>query len=444
MTIKSSVKALFVIGAGLLCNLGVNAQSSNLHSGSPQRTCGTEHPGEEYEAWLQPLIRQHNEQAANNRTGSVVYTIPVVFHVIHTGTGVGAGYNISDAQIQSQITVLNEDFRKLNADWATVPSVFQGVSADSEIEFCLAQRDPFGLPSTGIERINRTSLNFTAPPYQKTYIDTAIKPRTIWNTNQYLNIWVLPDFSTGASQLLGYATFPPSSGLPGLTGGVGTATTDGVVLWYRCVGRTGNLDPSYNKGRTATHEIGHWLGLRHIWGDATCGNDYCSDTPPQNTANFGNPIFPSLSSCTGNAPNGDMFMNYMDYCNDLSLKMYTANQKTRMQTALQASPMRIAQRNSPACTPPVAGMIESEGPGRLLMYPNPAGDMVRIELPGTSGLGEGVLSVYDVRGALLSRETVLNAQTSITLDLQHFETGYCFVEWRSEKGRFTGSLQVIH
>lgn len=441
MSLKLPLKALSVIGAGLFLALSATAQDNHAHSGSPQRTCGTEQPGEEYESWLQPHIRQYSEQAASSRTGSVVYTIPVVFHVIHTGTAIGAGYNISDAQILSQITVLNEDFRKLNADWSTVPSVFQGVSADCEIQFCLAQRNPAGLPSTGINRINRTSLNFTAPPYQKTYIDTAIKPRTIWNVNQYLNIWVLPDFSSGASQLLGYATFPPSSGLPGLSAGFGTTTTDGVVLWYRCVGRTGNLDPSYNKGRTATHEIGHWLGLRHIWGDATCGNDFCSDTPPQNTANYGNPVFPSVSSCTGNAPNGDMFMNYMDYCNDLSLKMYTNNQKTRIQTVMQVSPMRINQGNSPACSPPVTGLLEVKAPGRLTMFPNPAADVVQIVLP--QGTGEGVLSIYDLTGALLHREKSVSGQSSMTLDLAAFDNGYCLVEWRSELGRYTGSLQVI-
>ena len=433
--------ALSMIGVGLFISLNTNAQNSHVHSGSPQRTCGTEQPGEEFEAWLQPHINHYTEQAAANRVGAVVYTIPVVFHVIHTGTAVGAGYNISDAQIQSQIASLNEDFRKLNADFSTVPSVFQSVSADCEIQFCLAQRDPAGNPSTGINRINRTSLNFTAPPYQKTYIDTAIKPRTIWNVNQYLNIWVLPDFSSGASQLLGYATFPASSGLPGLSAGFGTTTTDGVALWYRCVGRTGNLDPSYNKGRTATHEIGHWLGLRHIWGDATCGNDFCTDTPPQNTANFGNPVFPNLSSCTGNAPNGDMFMNYMDYCNDLSLKMYTVNQKTRMQTVLQVSPMRINQRNSPACSSPVTGLLDLNAPGKLKMFPNPASDVVRIDLP--AGSVEGTLSVYDLRGGLLYREQISNVLNSMTLDLAAFDNGYCLVEWRSEQGRFTGALQVI-
>ncbi len=315
-----------------------------------KRACGTPVLPDSYEIWMQDQIKDFKK---NNPSGKVhtVFNIPVVFHVIHNGTNVGVGYNISVAQIQSQIAVLNEDYRKLNVDTALTPSVFKPTAADCEINFCLAQTDPNGAFTTGIDRINRNTMGWTAPPYLDTYINSTIKPATIWNTNQYLNIWVMPDFnSSSAGALLGYATFPAGSTLTGLTGSFGTTTSDGVVLWYKSTGRVGALDPTYNKGRTATHEIGHWLGLRHIWGDANCGNDYCNDTPTQQAYNFGCPTFPSVT-CT-NGPNGDEFMNYMDYSDDPCLNMFSNDQKTRIQTVMTHSPMRIAVAASNKCSAP--------------------------------------------------------------------------------------------
>ncbi|MFN0188304.1 MAG: PKD domain-containing protein [Bacteroidia bacterium] len=314
-----------------------------------KRSCGSGVMDADYENWLQPLIQQ---QAQNSNKGAAtVFTIPVVFHVIHNGVNVGVGLNISVAQINSQLAVLNEDFRKLNADTATIPGVFTGVAADCEINFCLAQTDPQGGPTSGINRINYTTFGTTTPPFQKSYIDGTIKSNTIWNTNNYLNIWVVPDYNDNGFDILGHATFPASSGLPGLSGPFGTATTDGVVIWYKACGRVGNVQFPYHKGRTATHEIGHWLGLRHIWGDANCGNDFCADTPTQQTANFGCVSYPHVTCSNG--PNGDMFMDFMDYGDDLCLKMFTANQKARIQTVMSNSPMRVALSQSTTCNPPI-------------------------------------------------------------------------------------------
>lgn len=333
--------------------LAVPRHQTTVGSTIGQRNCGTGKLDDAYEQWLQPLIQQMEINRAANKGAAVVYTIPVVFHVIHNGTNVGVSYNISDAQVLSQLAVLNEDYRRLNLDTANTPAVFKPVAADCEINFCIAQTAPNGSATTGIDRINRVTAGFTAPPYTKTYVDATIKPATIWNTNNYLNIWVVPDYTDGGFDLLGHATFPGGSGLSGLTGNFGTATSDGVVIWYKACGRVGLLDPLYNKGRTATHEVGHWLGLRHIWGDSNCGNDYCADTPTQQSANFGTPTFPSVTC--NNGPNGDQFMNYMDYCDDIALNMFSINQKGRMQTVFLNSPMRIAQRNSTACNPPATG-----------------------------------------------------------------------------------------
>lgn len=344
--------ATTIISANAQRKAGINIKEQPTIT---QRQCGTGELPLEYETWLAAKMKEPN---ANKM--QVVYTIPVVVHVIHNGTNVGVNQNISDAQINSQIAVLNEDYRRLNPDTTSTPSVFGAVAADCEINFCLAQRDPSGNPTNGIDRINRNTQGWTAPPYTKTYIDGTIKPASIWDPTQYLNIWVVPDYSSSGSQLLGHATFPLNSTLTGLTGNYGTATNDGVVVWYKSFGRVGTLDALYNKGRTATHEIGHWLGLRHIWGDANCGNDYVSDTPTQQTANYGgqNPPYPCpsfpLVTCA-NGPNGDMWMNYMDYCYDKCLNMFTTGQKSRMQIAMANGTYRAPLATSQGCNAPSAG-----------------------------------------------------------------------------------------
>jgi len=342
-------KLLLIAAAALLMTGSASAQrkmAKNQGSAPLHRTCGTGILPDDYENWMSAKIQ---EDASKNQGSKMhtVYNLPVVVHVIHNGSTVGASYNLSDAQILSQIAVLNEDYRKLNPDTSLIPSVFASLSIDCEINFCLAQTDPNGQPTNGIDRINRTTKGWTAPPFSQTYVDATIKPNSIWDVNKYLNIWVCP-LSGG---LLGYATFPPSSTNTGLSSPFGTATTDGVVIQYNAFGRVGTLDPTYNKGRSATHEIGHWLGLRHIWGDGNCASDYCLDTPTQQASNFGCPTFPHVT-CT-NGPNGDMFMNYMDYTDDPCMFMFTPNQKTRMVTTLTHTPFRVNLAASNRCNPPV-------------------------------------------------------------------------------------------
>ena len=200
-------------------------------------------------------------------------TIPVVVHVLYNN----AIQNISDAQVNSQIDVLNEDFRKLNLDISNLPNVFSALAADCQIQFCLAKRDPNGNATNGIVRKSTTITSFSSNDNIKRSANGGSDP---WNTSQYLNIW---SGNLGGG-LLGYAQFPG-----------GAAATDGVVLLYNTVGRVGTLMAPYNKGRTATHEVGHWLNLRHIWGDANCGSDLVNDTPTQQTSNFGCPTFPRVT-----------------------------------------------------------------------------------------------------------------------------------------------------
>lgn len=309
-----------------------------------KRSCGTVIPGKAWDDWFNGEVEAFKKNAVAQKQ-TTNYTIPVIFHVIYNNEAVGTFPNISQAQINSQIAILNKDYAGIGygVNNFTSTTFYQGLVADCNVNFCLAARDPNGLilAETGIERISYSAKGWAAPQSFtsqtsfRNYIDNTIKANTIWDTKRYLNIWIT-DVNTSVG-LLGFATFPPGSGLVGLAGSGGT-TDDGVWCWSRAIGDVGSLTTLYNKGRTATHEIGHYLGLRHIWGDASCGDDYCNDTPMQQDANTNCPTFPH-STCS-NGQNGDMFMNFMDYCYDACMYMFTPDQRTRIQTALTNSPMR--------------------------------------------------------------------------------------------------------
>ena len=259
-----------------------------------------------------------------------VITIPVVVHVVYNTTA----QNVSDAQIQSQLNVLNKDFRKLNTDLNLIPSIFSSLVADAEINFCLANRDPSGNATTGIIRVQTSQASFSTNDGMKS---AASGGSNAWSTNQYLNIWVC-NMSGG---ILGYAQFPG-----------GAAATDGVVIGYTCFGTTGTAQAPFNKGRTATHEVGHWLNLRHIWGDATCGSDLVSDTPVHNTSNYSCPSHPRSNSCGTSA---EMFMNYMDYVDDACMQMFSNGQKARMQALFVSGGARASLATSPGCSGSTGG-----------------------------------------------------------------------------------------
>lgn len=276
---------------------------------------------EEIETFTERFIASGNYNKSTN-----IITIPVVVHVVYYNST----QNISDAQIQSQIDVLNADFRNLNSDKNNRPSLFAGLAADIQIEFCLAKRTPTGAATNGIIRKQTTVNGFSTDDKVK-YSSTG--GSDAWDRNKYLNLWVCA--LTGG--VLGYAQFPG-----------GAAATDGVVIDYRYFGTIGTATAPFNKGRTATHEVGHWLNLRHIWGDANCGNDFVSDTPTQQAANYGCPSFPK-PSC-GNT--SDMFMNYMDYVDDACMNMFTSGQSSRMRALFATGGARVSLLTSDGCTPP--------------------------------------------------------------------------------------------
>ncbi|HQQ94197.1 MAG TPA: M43 family zinc metalloprotease [Bacteroidia bacterium] len=325
--------------------LQFSAQQNTINLSNFQR-CGTAAPGEAWDQWFNKKVEEFRENQANGKVQTTAFTIPVIVHVIHGGQGVGAFPNISQAQINSQIGVLNNDYAGTGLNVANLAATaFSAVgAANTNVTFCMAEKDPSGMSLTepGIERISYVSkgwsnpTSFTSPTTFQNYINGTVKPATIWDPSRYLNIWIT-DINANAG-LLGFATFPPGSGLTGIPGSMGTSSTDGVWVWSRTYGNVGTLYSPYHKGRTATHEIGHWLGLRHINGDQSCGTDYCNDTPVQSALNFGCPAYPHISCSNG--PNGEMFMNFMDYCDDLCLYMFSPDQSTRIQTAMANSPYR--------------------------------------------------------------------------------------------------------
>ncbi|NNC94141.1 MAG: T9SS type A sorting domain-containing protein [Chitinophagales bacterium] len=263
------------------------------------------------------------------RSGNVI-TIPIVVHIIHNGDPIGSNQNITDAQVQSQIDVLNKDFRRQNADTVNTPASFLSDAADSKIEFCLAQQDPNGAATNGILR-----YNYNQTSYSTSYIEGTIKPATIWSRNSYLNIWVMKL----ADGYLGYSTFPGAS-----------ANQDGVVVDHRYFGKY-PLNPNntnYSLGRTTTHEIGHWLNLLHTF-NAGCGSDCATtgdrvcDTPPVSAANYG--CSQSATSCGVIS----MVQNYMDYSDDACMNLFTKGQRDRMIATLNGT--RSSLLNSIGCVP---------------------------------------------------------------------------------------------
>ncbi|MEO6305664.1 MAG: T9SS type A sorting domain-containing protein [Bacteroidia bacterium] len=331
-------KYLFILSFSFAI-FGVNSQTA-------KRSCGSEVPDDGWNNWFNAKVEEFKKGQTFLKGQSVNYSIPVIFHVIHGGQSVGTFPNISQSQINSQITVLNHDYAGTGFNVSNLSSTgfAQSLVANCNITFCLAQKNPAGatLGEAGIERLNYTTnswadpTSFTTVTNFRNYIEGTIKANTIWDPTRYLNIWITDVNS--AVGLLGYATFPSGTSLSGLSSGLGTATTDGVWCWSKAVGDVGTVFSPYDLGRTATHEIGHWLGLRHIWGDANCGNDFCNDTPTQQQENTGCPTFPSVTCSNG--ANGDLFMNFMDYSNDACMYMFTNDQNTRMQTAMSNCPFR--------------------------------------------------------------------------------------------------------
>lgn len=404
---KRNFYAVFLFTITLI-SLNTQAQTNKCKTDEIYKKRAINNPSLQQQRDLNEIALQNwiNENADAPKTRNII-TIPVVVHVIYKT----ANQNVSDAQIHSQIAALNEDFRLFNADSLDDTHPFWTFTADAQIEFCLASVDPNGNATTGITRTLTTISAFTGEDGAEKYTSTGGHDN--WNPSKYLNIWVC-DLSAGAG-LLGYATFPSDLAT--------YPDDDGVVINYTAFGTMGTATNPNNNGRTGTHEIGHWLNLSHIWGDQACGDDLVADTEIAYESNFGCPGFPyNPNSSCGSGPNGEMYMNYMDYVDDACMVMFTAGQATRMRAALNGP--RAGLLTSTACQS--TSLTENNLTSSFSMYPNPGANEITLNLNNFSK--EAITcSIYSILGEEI--KTVSNIKTStFTIPVNELPNGTYFVK----------------
>ncbi len=382
-----------------------------------------ERKSRERENFIQNWIDQ-NASEASARDGEII-TIPVVVHVVYKHEN----ENISNLLIQSQIDVINEDFRMLNDNTNAIPDEFKSVAADTEIEFCLASLTPNGIPSTGITR-TKTEIDSIANIFG---VKEGQRPRlfyddlggkSAWDTESYLNIWVA--YSGG--QVLGAAP------------GMAVPKEDGIVIDYQYFGNNCQSAPSspYNLGRTTTHEIGHYLGLYHIWsGCDEMDGDFVADTPLQDEEHYGCPFYPQ-NSCDS-SDGSDMFMNFMDYVDDRCMSMFSEGQKMRMLAMLDDDGPRNGLKESVGCA-----WLPQELPfdaDAIVIYPNPAKECIHIDFNATIE-GDVIVELKDAVGKLIFRDTE-SARSFRSIDAAALANGVYFVTFEAGKRLITKKVLVV-
>lgn len=384
--------------------------------------------------YAQHLLNAESEfQKASSRSSfkrrEDLITIPVVVHVVYNASE----ENVSEAQIQSQLDVLNADFQLLNDDKLSSTHAFFDDAANCEIEFCLAKTDPDGNPHSGITRTRTDSVNFAGVGNEKFASEGG---HDNWDPYRYLNIWVCnldEDFGT-----LGYSSFPTDlKDYPG---------EDGVVIHYRCFGTTGTAGTGdfqeNDLGRTATHEVGHWLYLEHIWGDEECGTDNVSDTPPQEWDNGGCPDFPrNANNQCGSDGDGEMFMNYMDYVDDACMVMFTNGQRKRMRDAIATHRPKLLD-NAACSTVSINGSI-LEKEVQVNVYPNPTEGVFTLDIKGLENY-KADITIFSLLGETVYHSSInmKNEDVSQVVDLSSLAYGMYTLVLTNGNRNFTQQIAI--
>jgi hypothetical protein len=352
-----------------------------------------------------------------------VITIPVVVHVLYSGSS-----TISDQQIISQINALNTNFNGENPDIEKVPAVFRKVAGVSNIRFVLAKVDPSGKATSGITRKKSAREMWSNDDKVK---DPAFGGVAPWDASSYLNIWVC-NMIPG---LLGYASAPGSP-----------AAKDGVVIKMSNFGANGS--GSFGLGRTAVHEVGHWLNLKHLWGDKECGSDDVDDTPQQRTYNLGVPTFPRIGmGCSATNPHGEMFMNFMDFTNDAAMMMFTQGQVKRMRALFADGGLRRSLLSSKGLGEPyfvspataVSNNVVVPAPAKVeavasaKLFPNPATDRITISAENEQRIAGSTYSIFAADGRVVTSGLVTS--NNFTLNISSFHRGIYFVKIGEDAGK---------
>ena len=338
-------------------------------------------------------------------------TIPIVFHNLYRLPS----QKVTEDQLQSQVAILNSDYQRLNSDASQTPEAFAAVAADCQIGFCLATIDPQGEPSDGInyQETDRVNIGFS-----EFYYRTRDGGHDIWDPEKYLNIWVCEISESGA--VAGFAELPGNE----------SDEKDGIVIDYRYFGSGGTAAAPFDRGRTLTHEIGHWLGLSHTWGDtANClADDGLDDTPLQFVNYEGCPDDPQFS-----CESQDMFMNFMDLTHDACMNLFTEDQKEVMRQTLGRSRSSLVQM--PACNMSVADNKLSRS-DLIGIYPNPATEVLFVEL--SNGVVDHIL-IYDFYGALLSE-----SQFQAYMSIGNLAPGLYLIKVKSKRREFFSTVIKVN
>ncbi len=356
----------------------------------------------------------------NRSVGDTIYRIQTVFHVVHTKPV----ENIPDSVIYSQLEVLNEDFRRKNADTVNTRPVFRPFAGDAHMEFYLATIDPDGNPTTGITRTAGTPGFLGFEPFTDNVKSAASGGKNPWPTDRYLNIWVCNVLN--GFGVLGYS-FPPSNAPNWPNGATTDSAKQGVVLHYPVVGRnfSAPIDPTVDAGRSLTHELGHYFGLRHIWGDGDCTvDDGISDTPASDAAHQQTCDTTDNSCVDSPVDYPDMVENFMDYSDDRCLNMFTHEQIGILHAMLQTSRAGIATVDIESGVKDISDFEVFD------LYPTPSTGVINIQVRVANGVVYG-LEIFNAIGERLLAERSLRSSVSKTLDLSAHPAGIYFARLSS-------------